>query len=66
MGGVDILYQRTVAYARLMKGVVWYYRVFFLHGRGVAQFPTWGVMDNDDERCVFPVHTFFIPNPMVV
>lgn len=29
MGGVDILYQRTVAYARLMKGVVWYYRVFF-------------------------------------
>ena len=29
MGGVDVSDQRTVAYARLMKGVVWYYKVFF-------------------------------------
>lgn len=29
MGGVDVSDQRTVAYARLMKGSVWYYKVFF-------------------------------------
>ena len=29
MGGVDVSDQRAVAYARLMKGVVWYYKVFF-------------------------------------
>ena len=28
MGGVDVSDQQTVAYARLMKGVVWYYKVF--------------------------------------
>lgn len=36
MGGVDVSDQRTVAYARLMKGVVWYYKVFFLYGRGLC------------------------------
>ena len=30
MGGVDVSDQRTVAYARLMKGSVWYYKVFFI------------------------------------
>ena len=29
MGGVDVSDQRAVACARLMKGVVWYYKVFF-------------------------------------
>ena len=29
MGGVDVSDQRAVAYARVMKGVVWYYKVFF-------------------------------------
>ena len=29
MGGVDLSDQRAVAYARLMRGVVWYYKVFF-------------------------------------
>ena len=29
MGGVDVSGQRAVAYARLMRGVVWYYKVFF-------------------------------------
>lgn len=29
MGGVDVSDQRTVAYARLMKGAAWYYKVFF-------------------------------------
>ncbi|XP_068754290.1 piggyBac transposable element-derived protein 4-like [Montipora capricornis] len=29
MGGVHVSDQRTVAYARLMKGSVWYYKVFF-------------------------------------
>ena len=28
MGGVDLSDQRVVSYARLMKGVVWYYKVF--------------------------------------
>ena len=28
-GGVDVSDQRAVAYARIMKGVVWYYKVFF-------------------------------------
>jgi len=27
--GVDVSDQRAVAYARLMRGVVWYYKVFF-------------------------------------
>ena len=29
MGGVDVSDQRTVAYPRLKKGAVWYYKVFF-------------------------------------
>ena len=29
MGGVDLSDQRAVSYARLMRGVVWYYKVFF-------------------------------------
>ena len=29
MSGVDLSDQRVVSYARLMKGVVWYYKVFF-------------------------------------
>ena len=29
MGGVDVSDQRAVTYARLIKGVVWYYKVFF-------------------------------------
>jgi len=29
MGGVDVSDQRSVAYARLMKGSVWYYKIFF-------------------------------------
>ena len=29
-GGVDVSDQSTVAYARLMKGVAWYYKVFFI------------------------------------
>ena len=29
MGGVDVSDQRAVTYARLMKGVVWYCKVFF-------------------------------------
>ena len=29
MGGVDGSDQRAVAYARAMKGLVWYYKVFF-------------------------------------
>ena len=29
MGGVDLSDQRAVAYAQLMRGVVWYYKVFF-------------------------------------
>ena len=29
MGGVDLSDQRVVSYARLMRGVVWYYKVFF-------------------------------------
>ena len=31
MGGVDVSDQRAVAYARLMKGSVWYNKVFFLY-----------------------------------
>ena len=31
LGGVDVSYQRTVAYARLTKGAVWYYKMRFLH-----------------------------------
>ena len=40
VGGVDVSYQRTVAYARLMKGAVWYYKMCFLHVRGVYQMHT--------------------------
>lgn len=29
MGGVDLSNQRAVSYARLMRGVVWYFKVFF-------------------------------------
>ena len=29
MGGVDLSDQRAVSYARLMRGVVWYFKVFF-------------------------------------
>ena len=29
MGGVDVSDQRAVAYDRLMRGLVWYYKVFF-------------------------------------
>ena len=29
MGGVDFSDQRAVRYARLMRGVVWYFKVFF-------------------------------------
>ena len=29
MGGIDVSDQRSVAYARLMKGSVWYYKIFF-------------------------------------
>ena len=29
-GGVDVSDQSTVACARLMKGVAWYYKVFFI------------------------------------
>ena len=29
MGGVDVSDQRAVAYARLVRGVVWYYKGFF-------------------------------------
>lgn len=29
MGGVDLSDQRVVSYARLMRGVVWYFKVFF-------------------------------------
>ena len=28
MGGVDICDQRTSLYARLMRGAVWYYKIF--------------------------------------
>ena len=31
MGDVDVSDQRTVAYARLLKGAVWYYKVFFFY-----------------------------------
>ena len=31
MGGVDVSEQRTIAYARLMKGAVWYYKVFIFY-----------------------------------
>ena len=30
MGGVDVSDQRAITYARLMKGSVWYYKVFFI------------------------------------
>ena len=29
MGGVDLSDERAVAYARLMRGVVWHFKVFF-------------------------------------
>ena len=29
MGVVDVCDQRTIAYVRLVKGSVWYYKVFF-------------------------------------
>ena len=29
MGGVDLSDQRVTTYARLMKGTVWYYKIFF-------------------------------------
>ena len=29
MGGVDLSDQRVITYARLMKGNVWYYKIFF-------------------------------------
>ena len=29
MGGVDLSNQRVTTYARLMKGTVWYYKIFF-------------------------------------
>ena len=47
--GVDVSDQRAVAYARLMRGVVWYYKVFFYMV----------------EVCLSNAHTFCTVNPLI-
>ena len=36
IGGFDVSDQRVSSYARLMRGAVWYYKIFFIYHRSVC------------------------------